>query len=199
MSVIAPDTRVPGFRLARADGSHFTERELHGQGSLLVFYPFAFSPVCTDQLQLYEGLLPELAQQGVVLYGVSCDSTWAQKAFREKLGVSSEQLSDFEPKGAACAAFGVLHEGGFPQRALVAIDGGVVVRWSLRRPRPRSCRRSSCCAKQQQLDRRIGPPAERGARQRPPGSAQRAGRPGDGAASAKLLAFNWKIEKRTAK
>ena len=53
------------------------------------------------------------------MYGVSCDSAWAQAAFREKLGVSSEQLSDFEPKGAACAAFGVLHEGGFPQRALV--------------------------------------------------------------------------------
>ena len=86
--------------------------------------------MCTDQLQLYEGALSELAEQRVVLYGVSCDSTWAQKAFREKLGVSSEQLSDFEPKGAACAAFGVLHEGGFPQRALVAIGPDGVVRWS---------------------------------------------------------------------
>ena len=86
---------------------------------MLVFYPFAFSPVCTDQLQLYEPLLGELAEQGGDLYGVSCDSTWAQTAFREKLGVSSEQLSDFEPKGAACAAFGVLHAGGFSQRALV--------------------------------------------------------------------------------
>ncbi len=86
---------------------------------MLVFYPFAFSPVCTDQLQLYEPLTRELAEAGDALYGVSCDSTWAQSAFREKLGVTSEQLSDFEPKGAACRAFGVLHEGGFPQRALV--------------------------------------------------------------------------------
>src|SRR6266566_8126343 len=185
MSVIAPGTPAPAFTLAREDGSSFSEQDLRGQTTILVFYPFAFSPVCTDQLQLYEGGLEAFAERGAKLYGVSCDSSWAQKAFREKLGVSSEQLSDFEPKGATCAAFGVLHEGGFPQRALVAIDGGVVVRWSLRRPRPRSCRRSSCCAKQQQLDRRIGPPAERGARQRPPGSAQRAGRPGDGAASAK--------------
>ena len=71
-------------------------------------------------------VLGELAEQGVKLYGVSCDSPWAQRAFKEKLGVSSEQLSDFVPKGAACAAFGVLNAGGFPERALVMIgpDGG---------------------------------------------------------------------------
>src|SRR5438552_3966546 len=130
MGVIAAGTPAPAFRLSREDGSSFTERDLAGHGSVLVFYPFAFSPVCTDQLQLYEGLLAELAERGIVLYGVSCDSIWAQKAFREKLGVSSAQLSDFEPKGAACAAFGVLHEGGFPQRALVAIGPDGVVRWS---------------------------------------------------------------------
>jgi peroxiredoxin len=87
-------------------------------------------------LQLYEELLPELAEQNVVLYGVSCDSTWAQRAFRDRLEVSSEQLSDFEPKGAACAAFGVLHKGGFPQRALVAIGPDAVVRWSYEAPSP---------------------------------------------------------------
>jgi peroxiredoxin len=136
MSVIAPGTPAPQFKLARRDGSSFTQHDLEGQGSVLVFYPFAFSPVCTDQLQLYEGLLAELAEQGVTLYGVSCDSTWAQKAFRDKLGVTSEQLSDFEPKGAACAAFGVLHEGGFPQRALVAIGPDGVVRWSFQASSP---------------------------------------------------------------
>ena len=92
--------------------------------------------MCTDQLQLYEGVLGELAEQGAKLYGVSCDSTWAQKAFKEKLGVSSEQLSDFEPKGATCAAFGVLHEGGFPQRALIVLDPEGVVRWSYQAPSP---------------------------------------------------------------
>jgi peroxiredoxin (alkyl hydroperoxide reductase subunit C) len=136
VSVIPPGTRAPSFSLAREDGSSFTEADLSGHGSLLVFYPFAFSPVCTDQLQLYEQVLGELAEHDVVLYGVSCDSTWAQRAFREKLGVSSEQLSDFEPKGAACAAFGVLHEGGFPQRALVAIGPDGVVRWSFQADSP---------------------------------------------------------------
>ncbi len=130
MSVIAPGTPAPGFRLARADGEQFTEADLRGATSVLVFYPFAFSPVCTDQLQLYEPLRAELERAGGHLYGVSCDSTWAQTAFREKLGVGSEQLSDFEPKGAACAAFGVLHPGGFPQRALVITDADGVVRFS---------------------------------------------------------------------
>jgi peroxiredoxin len=130
VSVVSPGTPAPSFSLGRADGERFTERSLDGHGTILVFYPFAFSPVCTDQLQLYEPLLEELAARNVYLYGVSCDATWSQTAFREKLGVSSEQLSDFEPKGAASDAFGVLHRGGFSQRALVMIDGEGVVRWS---------------------------------------------------------------------
>ncbi len=130
MAVLAPGTPVPSFSLARADGETFTEQDLQGRTSVLVFYPFAFSPVCTDQLQLYEELRGELAGRGDALYGVSCDSTWAQSAFAEKLGVGSEQLSDFEPKGAACAAFGVLHPGGLSQRALVISGPDGVVRWS---------------------------------------------------------------------
>ena len=136
MSAIAPGSPAPSFTLARSDGASFTEADLLGRTTVLVFYPFAFSPVCTDQLQLYESLLAELADRGAVLYGVSCDSSWSQTAFREKLGVSSEQLSDFEPKGAACAAFGVLHAGGFPQRALVITGPDGVVRWSYQAPSP---------------------------------------------------------------
>jgi peroxiredoxin len=136
MTVIAAGTPAPSFRLARADGERFTETDLAGRITVLVFYPFAFSPVCTEQLQVYEPLTLELAARGDALVGVSCDSTWAQGAFREKLGVSSEQLSDFEPKGAACAAFGVLHEGGFPQRALVITGPDTVVRWSFQAPSP---------------------------------------------------------------
>ena len=136
MSVLAAGTPAPSFTLARADGESFTEADLQGHTTVLVFYPFAFSPVCTDQLQLYEGLLGELGERGGVLYGVSCDSTWAQGAFKEKLGVSSEQLSDFEPKGVACAAFGVLHAGGFPERALVITGPDGVVRWSYQAASP---------------------------------------------------------------
>jgi peroxiredoxin len=136
MSVIAVGTQAPAFKLGREDGSSFTETDLQGQTTILVFYPFAFSPVCTDQLQLYDAALEEFAARGATLYGVSCDSSWSQKAFKDKLGVHSEQLSDFEPKGAACAAFGVLHAGGFPERALVIVGPDGVVRWSFQAHSP---------------------------------------------------------------
>jgi peroxiredoxin len=136
VTVLAAGTPAPAFRLMREDGEGFTEEDLQGERTMLVFYPFAFSPVCTEQLQLYEEVLGELTEQGAMLYGVSCDSVWSQKAFREKLGVSTPQLSDFEPKGVACSSFGVLHEGGFPQRALVAIAPDAVVRWSYQAPSP---------------------------------------------------------------
>ena len=136
MSVIAPGSPAPTFRLTREDGGSFNEQDLRGATTILVFYPFAFSPVCTEQLQLYQQGLEELTTNGEEIYGVSCDSPYAQRAFREKLGVSIRQLSDFQPKGTACAAFGVLHEGGFPQRALVIVDPDGVVRWSYQAPSP---------------------------------------------------------------
>jgi peroxiredoxin len=134
--VIASGEAVPEFSLARAEGEPFTRDDLAGRTSVLVFYPFAFSPVCTDQLSLYDELRDEFATRGATLYGVSCDSVYAQTAFREHLGVQIEQLSDFEPKGAACRAFGVLHPGGFPERALVIVGPDEVVRWSYQAPSP---------------------------------------------------------------
>jgi peroxiredoxin (alkyl hydroperoxide reductase subunit C) len=133
---LAPGTPAPEFSLTREDGSKFTRADLEGQTTVLVFYPFAFSPVCTDQLNLYEEVLEDFTAQGAMLYGVSCDSTWSQTAFKQKLGVTIEQLSDFEPKGAACEAFGVLHEGGFPQRALVIVGPDGVVKWSYQADSP---------------------------------------------------------------
>ena len=127
---------APEFKLSRSDGSDFTRADLEGTTTVLVFYPFAFSPVCTDQLNLYQEVLGDLQERGAVMYAVSCDATYSQTAFREQLGVSIEQLSDFEPKGAACRAFGVLHPGGFPQRALIITGSDGVVRWSYQAPSP---------------------------------------------------------------
>lgn len=133
---IAPGTPAPEFALRRADGSEFTREDLLGKTTVLVFYPFAFSPVCTDQLGMYNELLDEFAACGATLYGVSCDATWSQAAFKDKLGVDIEQLSDFEPKGATCRAFGVYHPDGFPHRALVIVGPDGVVKWSYRAPSP---------------------------------------------------------------
>ena len=130
MPIIAAGEPAPDFTLATYDGEPFTRAGLEGRTTVLVFYPFAFSPVCNDQLTLYNEVLDEFEARGATLYGVSCDAVWSQRAFQESLGVAIEQLSDFEPKGAACRAFGVLHPHGFPQRALVVCGADTVVRWS---------------------------------------------------------------------
>jgi peroxiredoxin (alkyl hydroperoxide reductase subunit C) len=133
---IAAGEPAPEFSLTRGDGKPFTRDDLLGKTTVLVFYPFAFSPVCTDQLNVYNELLDEFAAKGATLYGVSCDATYSQTAFKEQLGIAIEQLSDFEPKGAACRAFDVLHPGGFPQRALVVVGPDGVVKWSYEAPKP---------------------------------------------------------------
>ena len=134
--MIDSGTPVPEFALKRGDGSDFTDADLEGKTTVFVFYPFAFSPVCTDQLNLYEEVLDEFRAKGATLYGVSCDATYSQTAFAEKLGVTIEQLSDFEPKGAVCRVFGAYHDGGLAQRALAVIGPDKVVRWSYQAPSP---------------------------------------------------------------
>lgn len=129
-TIIGAGERAPEFALATAGQGTKTLADLAGQTSVLVFYPFAFSPVCTDQFNLYEEMVDDFAAKGATLYGVSCDASYAQAAFRDSLGISIEQLSDFEPKGEVCRAFGVYHPGGFPQRALVAIGPDGTVVWS---------------------------------------------------------------------
>jgi peroxiredoxin (alkyl hydroperoxide reductase subunit C) len=131
MSIIAAGETVPDFVLKTADGEDFTPADLEGQTTVLVFYPFAFSPVCTDQLQIYDEVIDEFTAKGAKVYGVSTDATWSQGAFKDKLGVSIEQLSDFEPKGAASKALGAYFEpAGMTNRALLIIGPDKVVKWS---------------------------------------------------------------------
>ena len=126
--IIAAGTSAPDFTLVDELGERVTKSTFAGQTAVFVFYPNAFSPVCTDQFQVYEEVLDEFAEQGATLYGVSCDSSWSQKAFKEKLGISIPQLSDFEPKGAASRAFGAYFEpGGFSNRAIVVLGPDGVV------------------------------------------------------------------------
>ena len=131
MSVLAPGTPAPEFTLKQEDGKPFTRADLLGHTTVLVFYPFAFSPVCTDQLQVYEEVLGDIEAQGARIFAVSTDAGYSQKAFRESLNVTIPQLSDFEPKGAASKAFGAYFEpGGMTNRALVIVDPDGVVQWS---------------------------------------------------------------------
>jgi peroxiredoxin (alkyl hydroperoxide reductase subunit C) len=131
VKVLAPGTPAPEFTLSRQDGTSFTRADLLGERTVLVFYPAAFSSVCSDQLALYEEVLPELAELRASIYAVSTDNRHSQSAFRAQLASSIEQLSDFEPKGATARAFGVMHEEkGYAQRALVIIGPDAVLRWS---------------------------------------------------------------------
>jgi peroxiredoxin len=134
VSVIAAGTPAPEFTLATEDAGEFTREDLLGRTSVLVFYPFAFSSVCNDQLTLYEEVLPELHERGATIYAISTDNRRSQAAFKEKLGSSITQLSDWEPKGAVARAFGVLHEGGSAGRALVIVGPDGVVKWSYQAP-----------------------------------------------------------------
>ncbi len=107
MSVLPAGSDVPEFTLRREDGEPFTRDDLAGKTTVLVFYPAAFSSVCTDQFQIYQEVLEDLAAQGADLYGVSIDQTDSQVAFRESLGVTIPMLSDAVPQAAATRAFGV--------------------------------------------------------------------------------------------
>ena len=131
MSVIAPGTAAPEFTLKTEAGEPFTRDDLAGKTTVLVFYPFAFSSVCTNQFQIYQEVLGDFAEQGATLYGVSTDAPDSQRAFRESLGVDIHMLSDFEPKGATAKAFGAYFEpGGMATRALVIVGPDQVVKWS---------------------------------------------------------------------
>jgi peroxiredoxin len=131
MGIIAPGTPAPEFRLRREDGGDFTREDLLGRTTVLVFYPFAFSEVCTNQLTIYEEAAGDIRARGAEIYGVSTDAMEAQRAFRRHLGISIEQLSDFEPKGEAARAFGAYFEpGGMTNRALVITGPDAVVVFS---------------------------------------------------------------------
>jgi len=129
--MIEPGTRAPDFALADQDGNEVSLSDLEGQTSVLVFYPLDFSPVCTDQLNVYQEVLPEIEGKGAKLYGVSVDSAFAHKAFQTELGIAIPLLADFNPKGEVARAYGVyIDERGHSRRALVMIGSDLQVVWS---------------------------------------------------------------------
>jgi peroxiredoxin len=135
--MIEAGTPAPDFALPDQDGNEVTLESLRGKRVVLVFYPSDFSPVCTDQLNVYQEVLGELRERGAELYGVSVDSAWTHKAFQQHLGVDIPLLADFHPKGAVARLYGVYSEEfGVSARALVMVgpDGRVV--WSHRSPSP---------------------------------------------------------------
>jgi peroxiredoxin len=135
--MIEPGARAPEFTLPDQDGNEVSLAGLRGRRVVLVFYPADFSPVCTDQLNVYQEVLGELESRGVTLLGVSVDSTWCHRAFQQHLGISIPLLADFHPKGEVARSYGVwVEDYGVSARALVMIDPDGTVEWSYRSPSP---------------------------------------------------------------
>jgi peroxiredoxin len=135
--MIEPGAEAPDFSLLDQDGQTVSLSGLRGQTIVLVFYPGDWSPVCTDQLNVYQEVLGDLEEKGAKLIGISVDSAFSHKAFQDHLGISIPLLADFHPKGEVSKRYGVYNEHyGNNFRALVMIDPGGIVQWSYQSPSP---------------------------------------------------------------
>ena len=135
--MIQPGSPAPEFSLPNHEGKEVSLADFRGRKVMLVFYPLDFSPVCTDQLSLYQEVLEQIEERGTSLVGISVDSTWAHRAFREKLGITIPLLADFEPKGAVTRSYGAfLDEVGHGNRSLVLVDEEGLVAWVHESPTP---------------------------------------------------------------
>jgi len=135
--MIAAGQPAPDFTLRDQDGEEVSLKDFKGGKVLLIFYPFDFSPTCSDQLSLYQEVKPEIEEKGVTMLGVSVDSPYAHKAFQEKLGIDTRLLSDFEPKGSVSRAYGsYLDAIGMSNRTLVLVDEDGTVAWAYESPNP---------------------------------------------------------------
>jgi peroxiredoxin len=133
--MIEPGAQAPGFTLADQDGNEVSLSDFRGRTVVLVFYPSDFSPVCTDQLNVYQEVLGELEERGATLLGISVDGAFCHKAFQEHLGVTIPLLADFHPKGEVARAYGVYSEEyGTSGRALVMVGPDGTVTWSYLSP-----------------------------------------------------------------
>jgi peroxiredoxin len=129
--VIEPGTAAPEFSLRDQDGERVSLSDFEARRLVLAFYPADFSPGCTDQLSIYQEVLADIEAQNASLVGVSVDSVYCHRAFREHLGLTMPLLADFHPKGEVARAYGAyLEERGATNRSLVLVGPDAVVQWS---------------------------------------------------------------------
>jgi peroxiredoxin (alkyl hydroperoxide reductase subunit C) len=135
--MIAAGEPAPEFTLRDQTGEKVSLSDFRGRKVLLVFYPMDFSPVCSDQLSVYQEVKPEIEAKGVTMLGISIDHGFAHKAFQESLGIDTRLLADFEPKGEVARAYGAyIERAGTANRSLVLIDKEGVVEWAYEPPTP---------------------------------------------------------------
>jgi peroxiredoxin len=130
-AILAAGATAPEFQLPVTPDQKLSLSELRGKPVILAFYPADWSPVCGDQMALYNEILPEFHKHGAELLGISVDGVWCHAAFAKERNLHFPLLADFEPKGEVARAYGVYHQDwGITERALFVIDKDGIIRWS---------------------------------------------------------------------
>jgi peroxiredoxin len=133
--ILSAGTAAPDFTLHVTLDQNLSLSEFRGRPVVLAFYPADWSPVCGDQMVLYNQVRPEFQKHGADVLGVSVDGAWCHQAFAKARNLHFPLLADFEPKGAVSKAYGAYREGdGISERALFVIDKNGVIAWSYRSP-----------------------------------------------------------------
>lgn len=128
--ILQPGEPAPDFTLAGTPDRQVRLSASCGGPTVLAFYPADWSPVCSDQMSLYQAALSEFTQLDAVLLGISVDSIWCHRAFAEARGIQFPLLADFEPKGAVAHRYGAYSLDGYAARALFVLDPAGAVAWS---------------------------------------------------------------------
>jgi len=130
-AVLHAGQRAPDFALPVAPDQQIGTTQFRGRPAVLAFYPADWSPVCGDQMTLYQAVMPEFERYNAGVLGISVDNVWSHRAFAEDRGIMFPLLADFEPKGEVARQYGVYDEhDGVCQRALFVLDSEGVVAWS---------------------------------------------------------------------
>ncbi len=130
-SALPPGTPAPDFTLRSTPDQTVTLSELRGNPVVLIFYPADWSPVCTDELAVFNQLLPEMERFNAQVLGISVDNIWSHVAFGDARNLNFGLLSDFEPKGAVSRAYGAYREKeGTSKRANFVIDPEGIIYWN---------------------------------------------------------------------
>jgi peroxiredoxin len=124
-----PGEPAPDFTLPRAPGAQVHLGDLRGAPAVLAFYPADWSPVCSDQMALYQAAMPEFQRYGAHVVGLSVDGVWCHQAFARDRGIEFPLLADFEPKGQVARRYGSYGDDGMAARALFVLDDEGVVTW----------------------------------------------------------------------
>lgn len=128
---LAAGTAAPDFTLNSTPDQTLTLSELRGRPVILAFYPADWSPVCGDQMALYNEMLEEFGEHDAQMIGISVDGVWCHAAFAKARNLHFPLLADFEPKGAVARSYGAYRQAdGFAERALFVIGADGIIHWS---------------------------------------------------------------------